>query len=1435
MATVAERKFKTLTAKKEALFKVIQKLYDLSKNLDSDTKINQFRKLYFSLEDTRKNLMEVLDELNMTMLEIDAAYSPDYNLIGTVNDMCYYIQRASKHLEKQDTDAQQQRSESTRVLPRLPNMEMPEFSGGIRDWEAFYSVFKSRVHDNKSISNDDKIDYLIGRLKGPALSVCSTVAATDFIFLFLALSKLDSETVKAFDMYMRATEVPKYADVVKFVKDQSKILFFHKPSGSSTKGRKIPSSRTFAIGQQNQMIKNKAIVSCNFCKRSGHCTAKCFKFKALTPGERYNIVRDNHWCFNCLSATHGVRSCTSSVSCTECNKKHHMLLHRSNDEPETVESEKGPDTSKNVSEEGPSNSVNFCGAISDAQENTYEANAVVDVLSGSVKNCTARFLLDSGSQSNLLTTEFCRKFGLKVKKGYSSVQGLGNSIQAVRGTTEVVIASRYDPQKIYSFSAILVDKITDQLPKIQISVDSVGNLDFADNDFGKPCKIDGIIEASIFPSILGNTHISGESGSPTVLETVFGYVIMGQVPDIGVNGTACICLSRYEETAIENIVSKFWEIEKVSKRQLLQPEELECEKFFSSSVTRDASGKFVVALPFRCSPKTLGESKFLAQSRLFSLEQRLNKDQNLRIEYNKAMQDVLDQGHMKILNENEGNRPSYYIAHHPVIKIGSSTPVRVVLDASSPTDNGVSLNDILYCGPKLQTDIVALLLNFRLFKVAVTADIRQMFRQIKVIPEHWRFQRLLWRFKPESEVQVFELTVVAFGMKCSPYLALRTVKELVNREGRNYPLASQYILRDLYMDDLVFSQDGEDEAYQVYSESIELFRRGNFDLTKWSTNSVRLLQNIPMEKRLSNMVVFKTEMKILGLQWDPQMDILSFKSKVTDEVCTKRSILSAVAQCYDPIGLLAPFILYLKLLIKKLWQLQLDWDAVPPIDICNVWENLRSEWHEIDNFQLCRHIGVKRNCPVMLLGWLNTAFLKDIFVGNRVAQLKENIPETQWRYVEGSSNPADCLSRGLTPRQLVTHSIWKSGPAWIKLPKNEWPTNKWSNLRISMPSEVLIVSNQVGTHPLLEMVERVSSWQKILRITVWVLRFLKIIETKRYISANGYRKAESVLVKLLQLKSFGKEVSSEHFSPKLRKLRPFIKNGLLKVGGRLKNSGLPYAQAHPVVLPSKETLTERIVDFYHQIYLHSGSCLLEAILRQKFWILGARSLILRRIFKCNRCFRSKPKYSRPLMADLPEPRVSQAKVFLHTGTDYFGPLLITMGKRRGAALHKAYVYLCAIHLKLVSSLSTPHFLQAFKRFLARRGQCKVLYSDQGTNYVGAKTVLRELNQFLVSSDFRHVFQEELALNGIEWHFNSPSAPHMGGLWESNVKAAKNHIHRVLGNQLLTYEEMSSLLIQVEALLNSRPLCVLSSDTNAPDALTPAHFLTLTPLLYQPKI
>ncbi|KAG5870011.1 hypothetical protein JTB14_023053 [Gonioctena quinquepunctata] len=204
------------------------------------------------------------------------------------------------------------------------------------------------------------------------------------------------------------------------------------------------------------------------------------------------------------------------------------------------------------------------------------------------------------------------------------------------------------------------------------------------------------------------------------------------------------------------------------------------------------------------------------------------------------------------------------------------------------------------------------------------------------------------------------------------------------------------------------------------------------------------------------------------------------------------------------------------------------------------------------------------------------------------------------------------------------------------------------------------------------------------------------------------------------------------------------------------------------------------------------------------------------------------------MASLPSVRVQEAKAFTNTGVDYFGPVKISLGRRKNSLIYKGYVslFICmsvkAIHLELVSSLSTNHFLQGFKRFISRRALC-ALYSDRGTNFVGSKSVLADINNFVNSPEYISAFETELGVQGIEWHFNSPFAPEQGGLWESNVKAVKNHIFRVIGDQLLTYEEFSTLLTEIEALLNSRPLCQLSADRTAPEALTPAHFLTLAPL------
>ncbi|XP_028156410.1 uncharacterized protein LOC114349993 [Ostrinia furnacalis] len=158
----------------------------------------------------------------------------------------------------------------------------------------------------------------------------------------------------------------------------------------------------------------------------------------------------------------------------------------------------------------------------------------------------------------------------------------------------------------------------------------------------------------------------------------------------------------------------------------------------------------------------------------------------------------------------------------------------------------------------------------------------------------------------------------------------------------------------------------------------------------------------------------------------------------------------------------------------------------------------------------------------------------------------------------------------------------------------------------------------------------------------------------------------------------------------------------------------------------------------------------------------------------------------------------------------------------------------AVHIELVGDLSTGGFLGAFKRFLSRRGPVSHIYSDNGTNYIGAKRMLSELHTFLSSKYFRTEFAHILAENRINWILNTPAASHFGGNWETNVKSLKSHLYRVIGEQILSFEELSTVLAQVEAVMNSRPLCrTLSSDPSEPLALTPAHFLTLTPLKYLP--
>uniref|UniRef100_A0A8D8Y2Z5 Integrase catalytic domain-containing protein n=1 Tax=Cacopsylla melanoneura TaxID=428564 RepID=A0A8D8Y2Z5_9HEMI len=391
-----------------------------------------------------------------------------------------------------------------------------------------------------------------------------------------------------------------------------------------------------------------------------------------------------------------------------------------------------------------------------------------------------------------------------------------------------------------------------------------------------------------------------------------------------------------------------------------------------------------------------------------------------------------------------------------------------------------------------------------------------------------------------------------------------------------------------------------------------------------------------------------------------------------------------------------------------------------------------------------------------------------------------------------------------------------------------------------------VVHNEPESNVLITMSERISSWNKLIRVTALVLKFGGILK-KGPISVQDMEIAEARLLRHLQESTFKSTIdelkeNKECTVNSLKRLRPFLQDNLLRCGGRLTNAvQLEYQHVHPVILPKKHHIVNLLIDHTHTKNFHCGSHLVTAVLRKKYWILGCRDIVRNRTRKCNRCFKVKPKPIYPMMSNLPSSRVQEAPAFQNTGVDYAGPFLVTISRRRGFKSQKAYLclFVClttkALHLELASDLSTPTFLNALKRFIGRRGTVKNIYCDQGSNFIGAANALGELYTFLSTKEFKDSYTQELLENRIQFHFNPPAAPHFGGIWESAVKGVKTHLYRTIGSQILTYEELNTVFIGIESILNSRPLCQLSSDPSDPVALTPAHFLMQCPTKHIPSM
>ncbi|KAJ8346562.1 hypothetical protein SKAU_G00279630 [Synaphobranchus kaupii] len=567
-----------------------------------------------------------------------------------------------------------------------------------------------------------------------------------------------------------------------------------------------------------------------------------------------------------------------------------------------------------------------------------------------------------------------------------------------------------------------------------------------------------------------------------------------------------------------------------------------------------------------------------------------------------------------------------------------------------------------------------------------------------------------------------------------------------------------------------------------------------------------------------------------------------------------RNLYRVLACQYDPLGYIIPFTTRAKILIQDLWKEEVGWDdPIRPQGLLDRWRTWEQEIPHLIHLEFPRayaplhmdastatrelHIFCDASAEHMALlpicgPWMTSSRSEScrykVFVGTRVTEIQNLTEPDSWRYVNSATNPA-LLTRGLTLEELAQPHRWHQGPEFLYLPENQWPTMPSANPEPDdneLRKSAIIGNVTISPGPQLPAIEDFSSWKELVQATARSLHGAADSQTTDQLcEAADYLNAKKALLVRAQLDSFPDEIKALRSAwplpsdSRLGSLSPEYDSvtGLLRVGGRLRRAeNLEMDAIHPIFLDPHHHLTKLLIQDYDKNLLHPGPERVLAELRRRFWVLRGREAIRKHQHSCRECqlWRAKPDV--PKMADLPPSRLRLYKPpFYLTGVDCFGPFHIKIGRRnekRWGIMYKCMTTRC-VHLDLLESLDSDAFLMSLRRFVSRRGTPFELLCDNGTNFVGGD---RELQEALAEMAPR--LKEHLAKQKIT--FNPPGAPHFGGTWEREVKSVKTALKVMLKDQIVSENVLRTVLIEVEGIMNAKPLGYLSSDVADPDPITP---------------
>ena len=1359
-----------------------------------------------------------------------------------------------------------------------------------------------------------------------------------------------------------AQEFPNFQDFVIFIVTEAEIVCnpitsFHALHSSETnsenrhlKERKSKSSvfhtQTVTQNETHGQLKTGSKPPCMFCHDNKHHLHRCPEFKEKSLEERRRYVKEKKLCYGCLKSGHNVKDCRIRHSCDSCKGRHPTLLHDDNytkTKPMSV-------SNQNTTEE----TATTLSHSVETEEPSSNTSMIVPVWVSSVSNPGMErlvyALLDSQSDTVFIDQEVSSSLQTEthpVRLKLTTIMGKDALIHSQRVSGLRVraysSANAINLPPAYTKDCIPVNRT--HIPTCETARHWNHLIKIADEIPPQlECEVGLLIGYNCSRALAPRQVILGGDSEPFAVRTDLGWSIIGgssphhDSPSI-INMCHRVAVKELPPVtpaeAIRVLESDFKDTNNDGKT--VSQDDILFLNILKEGIQKNIHGHYEMPLPFKERPY-LPDNKKQAMVRLSHLKRKLVKDDKYKEQYVNFMNEIIRKGEAEEVHDQGKEGEKWYIPHHGVHHSKKPDKLRVVFDCSAKY-RGTSLNDHLLSGPDLLNNLNGVLLRFRQHSIALMCDIEKMFHQFYVYETDRDYLRFLWWKDGDfnEEPQEFRMKVHLFGAASSPGCANYGLKQLAKDNESLFPLGSQFIMKDFYVDDGVTSTANVDDAIQLAQEAQKLCAMGGLRLHKFMCNDRSVLESIPPSEHAAEVKALDlafnnvTLERALGIHWHIDSDTFRFRVCLKDQPATRRGILSTVASLYDPLGFVAPFLLTGKKVLQEMCRHGTGWDDPLSSELQPVWERwkndlanlekipiprcyvppgfgqvLRKELHHFSDastsgYGQCSYLrqvneggsvhcalvmGKSRVAPIkvttiprleltaavvsvaasnilkeelglanvveyfwtdskVVLGYINNESRRfHTFVSNRIQKIHLNSSPQQWRYVSTSNNPADLASRGSSATEILTSS-WFTGPRFLWEKEIPPAADVSTEIQIGDPEVKRIQTLKTQTleqWSLSDHLSRFSSWSKATQAVSRLIRRVRGDKSTDHSTVQEREDARCIIIKDLQRQVYPEEIKllSEltqlPTQSKLFQMDAFLdQDGLLKVGGRLKNASLPTSMKHPVIIPKDHPITKTIIAHCHEKVQHQGKGMTVNEIRSNgYWIPGINRAVAAHLHQCVTCRKLRRFTEEQRMADLPSERVNPSPPFTYCGMDCFGPFLTKQGRKVQKRYGLLFTCLCcrAIHIEMLDDMSTDAFINGLRCFIAIRGAVRDIRCDQGSNFVGAKN---ELNDALKQLDANRL-TTFLAERQCDFNMNAPHASHAGGVWERQIRTVRNVLRSTLSpsSGRLDDSSLRTFFYEAAAIVNSRPLTVDNlNDPNSPQPLTPNQLLTMKPIAALP--